>query len=500
MTSQAEPRAEPLPMPRRPLQSQTSTAPRAETDRAPAPAPPPTGQNGAASVNGGVGGRIAARVPQLGALARSDTGRAAGLAGAMMGNNLIALVTTVLFARLLGASGYGTLGALLAAFVILMVPGSALQATVAREVSHELSEGSEVAGAGVHRWMTHLTIALAVVVAVAVLLREQIAAAIGVEVAWAAAATLPTGWLWLMLSVQRGALQAVQRYRLVGLTLVGEAALRLVFGVALLLLGFGVTGAFLGTTIALALLVVAYTVPLRRLLPPPRDAAARAAVPGMRRLIARARIPVVAFVLLAILQHVDVIIVKHVAAPDVAGAYVAASVAAKAVIWLAMGLGFYLLPEAVRRTQGGEDARPILVRTLALLALVAVPLVAFYAVLAQPLLELVFRSGLTAGAGALPLLTGAMALLGVGYLGVQYLLALGRRSFLALLASAAAVELIVLPNVGAGSRGEAAPAQLVDVAVVLLCLQAVLAVALLWSAARARSAQRSVDALLAPEG
>jgi len=489
-------------MPRRPSRSATSTVPGPETRRETKPSgapPPPAGENGAGPLDWSVGARIARRVPQLGELARSDTGRAAGLAGAMMGNNLIALVTTVLFARLLGASGYGTLGALLAAFVILMVPGSALQATVAREVSHELSEGSEVAGAGVHRWMSHLTFALAVVVAVAVLLREQLAAVIGVEVAWAAAATLPTGWLWLMLSVQRGALQAVQRYRLVGLTLVGEAALRLVFGVALLLLGLGVTGAFLGTTIALALLVVAYTVPLRRLLPPPRDAAARAAVPGIRRLIARARIPVVAFVLLALLQHVDVIIVKHVAAPDIAGAYVAASVAAKAVIWLAMGLGFYLLPEAVRRTQGGEDARPILVRTLALLAVVAVPLVAFYALLAQPLLELVFRSGLTAGAAALPLLTAAMALLGVGYLGVQYLLALGRRSFLALLATAAAVELIVLPSVGAGSRGEAAPAQLVDVALVLLGLQLVLSIALLWNAARARRALRSADPPLVAE-
>ena len=489
-------------MPRRPSRSATSTVPGPETRRETKPSgapPPPAGENGAGPLDRGVGARIARRVPQLGELARSDTGRAAGLAGAMMGNNLIALVTTVLFARLLGASGYGTLGALLAAFVILMVPGSALQATVAREVSHELSEGSEVAGAGVHRWMSHLTFALAVVVAVAVLLREQLAAVIGVEVAWAAAATLPTGWLWLMLSVQRGALQAVQRYRLVGLTLVGEAALRLVFGVALLLLGLGVTGAFLGTTIALALLVVAYTVPLRRLLPPPRDAAARAAVPGIRRLIARARIPVVAFVLLALLQHVDVIIVKHVAAPDIAGAYVAASVAAKAVIWLAMGLGFYLLPEAVRRTQGGEDARPILVRTLALLAVVAVPLVAFYALLAQPLLELVFRSGLTAGAAALPLLTAAMALLGVGYLGVQYLLALGRRSFLALLATAAAVELLVLPSVGAGSQGEAAPAQLVDVALVLLGLQLVLSIALLWNAARARRALRGADPPLVAE-
>jgi O-antigen/teichoic acid export membrane protein len=426
----------------------------------------------------GLGGRVAQRVPQLAALARSDTGRAAALAGAMLGNNAIALVTTVVFARMLGASGYGSLGALLAAFVILMVPGSALQATVAREVSRELAAGSEVAGAGVHRWMTHLTAAFVAVVAVALLLREQIAAAVGVpDVAWAAAATLPTGWLWLMLSVQRGALQAVQRYRLVGLTLVAEAALRLVFGAALVIAGLGVTGAFLGTTLALGLLVVAYTVPLRRLLPPPRNHAARELVPGMGHLLARARVPVAAFVLIAVLQHVDVIIVKHVASPEKAGSYAAASVAAKAVIWLAMGLGFYLLPEAVRRAGAGEDARPILVRTLGLLALVAVPLVGFYALLARPLLSAVFGPGLTAAAGALALLTGAMALLACGYLAVQYLLAVGRRAFIGLLAAAAAVELVVLPSVSS---------DLTEVALVLLGLQVALAGALLVTAALTR--------------
>ena len=486
-------------MARRPLQSSTSTAP--DAARSPQPAPvSPSPEEEPAAANTGPAARLARRLPALGALARSDTGRAAALAGAMLGNNVIALVTTVVFARLLGAAGYGSLGALLAAFVILMVPGSALQATVAREVSHELAEGSEVAGAGVHRWMSHLAVAFAAVCALAILLREQLVTAIGVDLAWAAAATLPTGWLWLMLSVQRGALQAVQRYRLVGLTLVGEAALRLVFGVALLLLGLGVTGAFLGTTVALGLLVMVYTIPLRRLLPPPRDPAARAAVPGFRRLLLRARIPVVAFVLIAVLQHVDVIIVKHVAAPDVAGAYAAASVAAKAVIWLAIGLGFYLLPEAVRRTQGGEDARPILLRTLALLMAVAIPLVAFYAAFAQPLLEIVFGSGLTAAAGALALLTGAMALLGCGYLAVQYLLALGHRAFIVLLATAAVVELVVLPRVGASSNLAPPSDQLVDVALVLLALQVTLAAALLLTAARSRRAQRPAEALAASEG
>ena len=48
---------------------------------------------------------------------------------------------------------------------------------------------------------------------VAVVFREQIAAAIGVEEEWAAAATLPTGCLWLLASIERGALQGFQRYR-----------------------------------------------------------------------------------------------------------------------------------------------------------------------------------------------------------------------------------------------------------------------------------------------
>ena len=68
-------------------------------------------------------------------LARTDTGRAAGLAASVIAGNVIALAFTVVFARVLGASDYGSLAALLSAFIILMVPGSALQIAVARDVS-----------------------------------------------------------------------------------------------------------------------------------------------------------------------------------------------------------------------------------------------------------------------------------------------------------------------------------------------------------------------------
>ena len=57
------------------------------------------------------------------------------MAAATLANNALALVFTVLFARLLGATDYGSLAALVSTFLILLVPGSALQVAVARETA-----------------------------------------------------------------------------------------------------------------------------------------------------------------------------------------------------------------------------------------------------------------------------------------------------------------------------------------------------------------------------
>ena len=122
----------------------------------------------------------------------------------------------------------------------------------------------------------------------------------------------------------------------------------------------------------------------------------------LRDLLVGARAPVAALTLLFVLQEVHVIVVKHEADGDAAGSYAVAAVAAKAIIWVAVGLGLYLLPEASRRAASGEDARPILPRTLALIAALAVPMVLIYAVAGEPLLRIVFGDDLTAGLGRAP--------------------------------------------------------------------------------------------------
>jgi O-antigen/teichoic acid export membrane protein len=415
-------------------------------------------------------------------LARSDTGRAAGLAAAVIVGNVLALAFTVVFARILGASGYGSLAALVSTFIILMVPGQALQTTVAREISAELARRDPAAGAGVRRWLGRLLVATAAIAAVSVLGRHLLAHAIGVpELEWGAAATLPTGCLWLVLSVERGALQGFQEYRTVGTSMAVEQAARLMFGAALVAVLSGrdaeVTGAFLGTPLALAAVAIWLAVPIRRHMPHARHAHEH----PLSELVGRAAIPVVALALVAWLQDGQVIIVKHLASDDAAGDYAAAAVAAKAIMWVAIGLSLYLVPEAARRTHLGESTTGVLVRTLGLIALLAAPMVLLYAVAGEPVLRIAFK--LTGAAGALPWLGLAMSLLACTYLAVQYQLALHKAAFIGVLVLAAAAQPIVMIAIGAHLTG---------LAMGLLAIHALLVVGALALAFRAVAGVREI--------
>ena len=118
------------------------------------------------------------------------------MAAAVMGGNVLALLFTVVFARRLGQTGYGSLSALISTYIILMVPGSAVQTTVAREVSAAVAAGDSAAGAGVWRWLERLAGVTFLACAVSVLGRHGLAGVIGVgDVPWGAAATLPSGCL-----------------------------------------------------------------------------------------------------------------------------------------------------------------------------------------------------------------------------------------------------------------------------------------------------------------
>jgi O-antigen/teichoic acid export membrane protein len=410
------------------------------------------------------------------------------MGAAVIAQNVLALIFTIIFARLLGASGYGSLAVLVSAYIILMVPGSALQIAVAREVSGERATGVPNVGAGVRRWLVRLALATVLVALAAIPLRSVIGAIINVDDVWGAAAIPLTAMLWVILCVERGVLQGFERYRAVAFSIVGEATSRIVFGLLLVAVGLDVTGAFLGAALAFLAMALVLLVPLGGQLPPadPDEAAES----PLRELLAGARAPVIALTLLLAMQELHVIVVKHEASGDAAGSYAVAAVAAKAIIWIAVGLGMYLVPEAARRVKTGEDARAILLRCLALIVGAGIPMVAIYLAAGEPLLEAVFGEDLTLASDALPWLGVAMVLLACTYLAVQYLLALHRYRFIWILAAGVLAEVLALAAVGNDLTG---------VAMALLAVQAVCAGVVLFLALGRRADARAAAAPVVAE-
>ncbi len=396
----------------------------------------------------------APRVSLRAGLRKSETAKASGLAAATLVTNAIQLVFTIIFTRLLGASGYGSLAALVSAFLILLVGGQAVQVAAARETAlHRLGDGADL-GRTVVAWTRELLVAAVAMAALGVVLRDPIASVVGTpEQPWAAAAIPVTGVLWLLLSLQRGIFQGLHDYAPVGWSLIGEGFGRLAGGLALYGAGLGVTGAFLGTPLELAVTAIVLGVLLNRRVHAGAGGVAsfrellRGAVHGnrtLRSLLGGAWAPIVGLALLAVLQNIDVIVVKHRVGGDAAGSYAVAAVAAKAVVWVAIGIALHLLPEATRRAAAGLNPIPVLFRAYGVLAVVATPALLIFAAVPHVLLKVAFGPKLTQASGALILLGIAMTLLAVAYLTVQYMLALGRVSFMWVLGLVAVLEPIAL--------------------------------------------------------
>jgi O-antigen/teichoic acid export membrane protein len=395
-------------------------------------------------------------------------------------NNAIQLLFVVVFTRLLGADSYGALAAIVSAFIILMVGGQSIQVAAAREATlGHLGTGGQMR-ATLERWTRQLIVATAVLVVVGIAIRQPLADLLGVsEHAWAVAWLPATGSLWLLLSLQRGVLQGLRAYGAVGVSLVGEAIGRIVFAVALFGAGLGVTGAYLGNPLAfVAMSLLLARVIGRRLGPAATEEEQGASlVRPLVGLISDNWLPIVGLLLLAALQNVDVIVGRHQFSGDSSGSYAAAAVAAKSVVWVAIGVGLQLLPEATRRAASGLDPRPALLRALAVLAAVATPALIIFALVPHFLMRAAFGPDLTLASDALPVLGVAMTLLAVAYLTVQYMVALGELKFVWVLGVVAIVEPFLL------SAGDFT---LLSYATVVLGLQLVAASAVLALGLRVR--------------
>ncbi|MHB1503864.1 MAG: lipopolysaccharide biosynthesis protein [Acidimicrobiales bacterium] len=383
--------------------------------------------------------------------------RAGPLALAGLASNAANVIVTVLVARLLSTREYGGLAQLLSVFLIISMPGSAVLVGVVRRAA-----AWEVAGRRdlLRAWAVRLhRLAFACVVglgAVTFLAQGTVAHALSLPSTAGVFEILTAGGVWVMVAIDRGLLQSQRAYRKVAGNLLVEGGVRTVLTVGLTLAGLGLAGAATGILLAeiLGALHVRWLVS-RELAPAGGNARPgfSQAVVAERQLRAGAQqagqlardvgTALASLALVALLQNADLLVLGR-RDPGHVGQYAAISVASKALVFGALALGGYLLPEAAIRWHRGSHALRQLGATGLMLALPALGLLLVSLAMPGDLLRLVFGARLSGAAPAFATLVGAMIFLSTTVVLTNYLLGVGWRWIVLILAGGAVLILVLV--------------------------------------------------------
>jgi O-antigen/teichoic acid export membrane protein len=392
--------------------------------------------------------------------------------------NGVAALLVVAVARLVSSRSYGEIAQLLGLFFILSMPGSAVLVGVVRRVTALETSGQ---AARVKHWMARayraVLISLGAEVVVVIVARGWIARQLSLTDTRGVALILVAGGIWILLSVDRGLLQAHRRYRALAGNLLVEGGARTALVLVFVLAHLGVEGyglgLFLGELIAA---VHAHWLNAGDRVPRPLPGGATGPTVSerllaRRRLVADVGAAFCGLALLGLLQNVDVILLGRLDHANV-GPYAAISVASKAMVFGALALGAYLLPEAtIRWNEGGHAVRQFGV-TLIFLAVPAVVLLGVSVVAPRRFLTVIFGARLSAGAPAFSTLVAAMICLSVSVLITNYLFGTGSRWIVALLAAGSGAAAVLV----ARADGRIVATARADL-VVQVCLVAALSVA-----------------------
>ena len=289
--------------------------------------------------------------------ARSGALLAAATSASIVG----AYVFLLAAGRLLGSDDYGSLAALLGLLATVLIPAQALQMAISREVSRRKSSGDSGGAARVARGALRASlIATVPLLAVALALAAPLSRLLHIDSVPIVVVALLTLSTALVFPLAIGVLQGHQRFAAVATLYVFPWLVRLVLLGVLAAAGARLGGALVATLVG-ALAATAVAVLLIR---EPLRGVGRLSRPELVTFLRYLWPVAVGLVGIALLAHVDILVVKARFSADDAGAYAAASAFARVGFFLPATILAVLFPRAAARQARGEETQDILGRSL----------------------------------------------------------------------------------------------------------------------------------------
>jgi O-antigen/teichoic acid export membrane protein len=327
----------------------------------------------------------------------------AGIGAANIGNYLFHLLS----ARALGPGPYGDLATLTAVTALIALPLSGVQVFVARFAAGCAARGEQDRLVAFARQSLRIAAICAVSLTVLLLLAAPItrsALSIGslTAVILTALITIPS----VLTPVLLGLAQGLQRFPLVSVGISIGPVVRIALVVGLLVTGFSVAGA-MGATLVTSVLAVA--VPAAVLWPLLTAHTSGEEQTATRR-DARELVPVVAGLLaITALSTSDLVVAKSVFDDELAGAYGAASLIGRAILYLPAAIVTVLLPKVAARSAEEKGTHHILSGSLLVAGVFCGAAALVYALVPGLVVDIAFGSEYEDAAPLLPLFGLAMS-------------------------------------------------------------------------------------------
>jgi O-antigen/teichoic acid export membrane protein len=278
--------------------------------------------------------------------------------------NVLGFGYQLVMARLLTAEQYAILIALFGVLILESISSQVIQSATAKlTAQYRARDDEDALHQFVRRWSVRVAIAMAGLALLVVVLAGPIAAGLALP---ALAVTILGVSLFFAgtLTFALGLLQGLARFGWMGSVLIVQAGARLVLGVALVLFGFGVNGAFAGAAAAIAVSVLVAALPLAPLLRAARRSTTVVELGSEEtKFFAFAAVVLLAY---AALTNVDAVLAPAVLSPGDSGTYAGAVTLGKIVLFAPIAVGFLLLERTARAHARGEPTERALFVALGL--------------------------------------------------------------------------------------------------------------------------------------
>lgn len=338
----------------------------------------------------------------------------------------------MLMGRMLEPVAYGELTALMSLMMIVSVAGGAIF-TITMRYSGELSAGKKFQALNkLFKFVSKYVLILGLLIfAVGSLLSRPIANFLSVESLVPVVISLSSVVLGLLLLVNKGFLQGLQRFYAITLLGSGEMLLRLILGVALVSFGFSLNGAIAALVLASGLMYAVSFWPYRKALVLDCPSSSENSFKFDKKEIVSYSWPtLVSAILLVVATNLDIIVIKHFFDPHSAGVYAAISTIAKIILYATgpiVGVMFPMVSE--QKTKGEKHYKVFLFSILATI-MIGFVILAVYNIIPGRIISLLYGNAYIEYYNLLPEIGLAIAFFSLFNLIANYFLAIKNFIFL----------------------------------------------------------------------